>query len=80
MELLEGALVEVFPEGARHHWVMEELAEHLIQSLSGELKVRVGGPFAASDVSQPEPDIAVVPRARYDAEHPSTALLLVEVA
>jgi Uma2 family endonuclease len=37
-------------------------------------------PFAASDDSEPEPDIAVVPLAKYWDEHPTRALLVVEVA
>lgn len=80
VELLEGALVEVSPEGPRHRSVINMLAEHLIRSLPRDLLVQVAGPWAASDRSEPEPDIAVVPRERYDRDHPGKALLLVEVS
>jgi hypothetical protein len=37
-------------------------------------------PFALSDVSEPEPDFAIVPLGDYANEHPATAYFLVEVA
>ena len=80
IELLEGALVEMSPEGARHHWFIYQLVEHLMLSLPRRVMVRQAGPWAASDVSEPEPDVAIVPRARYDRHHPDTTLLLMEVA
>jgi Uma2 family endonuclease len=42
--------------------------------------VRFQSAFAASDQSEPEPDIAVVPVAEYLDEHPKVAFLVVEVA
>jgi len=42
--------------------------------------VRIQSPFAALDTSEPEPDVAVVPLGDYDDEHPSTALVIIEVA
>ena len=38
------------------------------------------GAFAASDISEPQPDILIVPNGNYWAEHPTHALLVVEVA
>jgi Uma2 family endonuclease len=40
----------------------------------------VQGPFAASEDSEPEPDLAVYPLQSYAHEHPSQALLVIEVA
>jgi Uma2 family endonuclease len=42
--------------------------------------VRVQAPFGASDVSEPEPDLAIVAPGDYLTEHPSRAFLLIEVA
>jgi Uma2 family endonuclease len=42
--------------------------------------VRIQAPFAASDGSEPEPDLALVPLGEYDEAHPGVAHLLVEVA
>jgi Uma2 family endonuclease len=42
--------------------------------------VRVQSAFAASDGSEPEPDLAVVPAGDYDDAHPSEAHLIIEVA
>lgn len=42
--------------------------------------VRVQQPFAASDESEPEPDIALVPPGRYAKAHPARAFLIIEVA
>jgi Uma2 family endonuclease len=39
-----------------------------------------GNPIALSDLSEPEPDIAVFPPATYRGHHPTTATLLAEVS
>lgn len=80
VELLEGMLVEMSPEGPRHRWVIDLLADHLTHALPRQWLVAAGHPWIAGDVSLPEPDLAIVPRARYERRHPDEALLLVEVA
>src|SRR5580704_11900392 len=52
----------------------------LVRALGDRAEVRVQAPFGASDVSEPEPDLAVVPPGSYLDEHPSRAHLLIEVA
>jgi Uma2 family endonuclease len=42
--------------------------------------VRVASSLAATDDSEPEPDIAVVPRGDHHKAHPTTAYLLIEVS
>ena len=42
--------------------------------------MRVQLPFAASDDSEPEPDLVLVPPRRYADRHPRQAYLLIEVA
>lgn len=80
VELLEGMLVPMSPQGSRHAYVIQELTALLVPAVAGRGRVRVQLPFAGSDVSEPEPDIAVVPPGDYSAEHPDRALLVVEVA
>jgi Uma2 family endonuclease len=80
VELLGGMLVEMSPIGTRHAATVDRLTELLITALARRARVRIQGPFAASDDSEPEPDLAIIPRADYDDEHPSTASLIIEVA
>ena len=42
--------------------------------------VRVQQPLVSGDDSEPEPDIAIVPKASYSAAHPDRAMLVIEVA
>jgi Uma2 family endonuclease len=79
VELLGGVLVEMSPQGTAHSSAVTVLARRLIQQLDERAVVRVQMPFAASDVSEPEPDVAVVPSQSYARAHPSEAYLLVEV-
>jgi len=80
IELLEGVLVEMSPEGASHAWVIQELVQAFSGKLAANLRLRVGNPLAASKWSEPEPDLAIVPVGDYRRAHPGTAILLIEVA
>jgi Uma2 family endonuclease len=80
VELLDGVLVEMNPQGTRHAATVQRLNPLFVRALTGRADVRVQSPFVASDISEPEPDIAIVPPGDYDATHPSQAFLLVEVA
>jgi Uma2 family endonuclease len=80
VELLDGVIVEMNPQGTRHAATVQRLNRLFVPALVGRADVRVQSPFVASDISEPEPDIAVVPSGDYDATHPTHALLLVEVA
>lgn len=80
VELLYGVIVPMSPQKAPHAATVARLVEKLILALAGRASVRAHSPFAASDDSEPEPDIAVVPSGDYEREHPSSAYLLVEVA
>jgi Uma2 family endonuclease len=80
IELLEGVLVEMTPQGIPHAAVIERLTRLLVLALDPRGRVRVQLPFAASDISEPEPDLAVVPPGDPDESHPERALLLIEVA
>jgi Uma2 family endonuclease len=80
VELLRGVLVEMSPQGARHADVSALLTELLIRALPRMTQVRCHLPFAASDDSEPEPDVAVYPARTFGEDHPDTAFLLIEVA
>lgn len=81
VELLEGVIVRIPPpHGPEHDGTIQKLGLRLIALLGTRAVVRFQSAFAASDQSEPEPDIAVVPVAEYLDEHPKVAFLIVEVA
>lgn len=80
VELLYGLIVAMTPQDPAHAHPVQALNKLLLPRLLGRAEVRVQAPFAASDDSEPEPDIAVVPPGSYREEHPSRAYLIVEVA
>jgi hypothetical protein len=73
IELLNGALVPMSPTGPSHSSSVQKLATLLLPALLGRAAVRVQSPFAALELSEPEPDIVVAPPGDYDTEHPSSA-------
>jgi Uma2 family endonuclease len=81
VELLEGVIVEMSPQGEGHSGAIAQLNELLVLALSGRAKIRPRCSFVAGEYSQPEPDLAVVrvPRNIKDP-HPKKAFLIVEVA
>ncbi len=80
IELLRGVLVEMSPIGWLHHEVVRWLTTKLIRQLDEPVVVSCQGPIAASDWSEPEPDIAVFLQDRGRRDHPSELLLVIEVA
>lgn len=80
VELLFGLVVRMTPIDPAHAESAESLRPLLERQLGDRARVRSGNPFAASDISEPEPDIMVVPYQRYWHEHPTHAFLIVEVS
>jgi Uma2 family endonuclease len=80
IELLRGMLVAMTPQSSQHMHTISRLTRWLVPALLDRADVRVQGPLAASEDSEPEPDIAVVPPGDYSSGHPSNALWLIEVA
>jgi Uma2 family endonuclease len=80
IELLDGEMVAMSPIGTAHNSVVQKLNELLVLALHGRASVRCQSSFAASELSEPEPDFAIVPRGEYDLDHPSEAYLIIEVA
>lgn len=82
VELIEGQVMEVAPVGSVHATMVTVIAEILQRAAGGGYFVRVQQPFVVSDLSEPEPDIALIAGTARDylKSHPTKAMLLVEVA
>ncbi len=82
VQLVDGMLVAMSPQGRPHAFVIQELNRLLVRALPDAFKVLTQLPLTLGEDSEPEPDLAVV-HARDAAsrtEHPTTALLVIEVA
>lgn len=80
VELLFGMVVPMSPVDPAHDESTYRVANMLRQRLGARARVREQAALAASDVSEPQPDVAVVPEIDYWNEHPTKAFLIVEVA
>ncbi|TMQ17727.1 MAG: Uma2 family endonuclease [Deltaproteobacteria bacterium] len=80
VELLGGLLVKMSPQHAPHASTVQKLNELLMPQVQRRFTVRIQSPLALSDDTEPEPDVAVVPLGDYELEHPTTALLIIEVS
>ena len=83
VELLNGEIVEMSPEGEIHAYSSDEAGEYLIYLLGDRAKVRQGKPITLlHSNSEPEPDIAIVQRLgkTYQDHHPypENIFLLIE--
>lgn len=80
VELLFGMVIPMSPIDPAHGESVHRLSEILTEQLTGRARVRVQSSFAASDESEPEPDIDVIGTGRYWTDHPQRSFLIVEVA
>jgi len=80
VELLFGMVVKMSPIDPAHSESVVQVADLLRDPLRGRARVRLHSPFAASEWSEPEPDVFVVPNGEYWTAHPDRAYLVVEVA
>jgi Uma2 family endonuclease len=84
LELLDGAIVEMTPIGSPHASTVTRLNRRLTTGLGDRAVVSVQNPVVLSDLSEPQPDLAVLrPQAGFYASghpHPADALLVIEVA
>ncbi|NJK38873.1 MAG: Uma2 family endonuclease [Oscillatoriales cyanobacterium RM2_1_1] len=60
IELLEGELIKMSPEGTPHAGAIRDLARFLTFQLGNRAEVSDGHPVTLSETSEPEPDIAIV--------------------
>jgi Uma2 family endonuclease len=82
IELLDGLLVVREPQGSLHAAVVAQVRAVLEKAFGARYHARVGAPVALDEMSEPEPDLAVV-RGRpmeYRRGHPSEPVLIVEVS
>jgi Uma2 family endonuclease len=79
VELLRGVIVAMSPQGEPHGDIVEWLNNRLVRSIDPSFSVRPALPFAASEWSEPEPDLVIVPADR-PRGHPKAVLLLIEVS
>jgi Uma2 family endonuclease len=72
VELLEGNIVDMAPEGMPHAVYCTEAVEYLRFLLGDRAKVREAHPITLPNHSEPEPDIAIVcaPNSQYLTHHP----------
>lgn len=80
VELIDGLIVRMSPQGPAHASAVEKLNETLVLALRGRARVRPQLPLALGEDSEPEPDLAVVAGDTPRDVHPSQALLVIEVA
>ena len=80
VELLFGMVVPMTPIDPAHVQSTHNVADSLRERLGSRATVRVQAPFAASEISEPEPDILIVPAGTYWDDHPARAFLIVEVS
>jgi Uma2 family endonuclease len=82
LELIDGEIVTMTPQGSGHATAVG-LAEDVLRVVfQVGYHIRGQRPLALEPSSEPEPDIAVVPGSLRDYRdaHPTTAILVVEVA
>lgn len=81
LELLDGVVVRMSPQTSAHAYVIAYLNELLVRALPARFQLRCQLPLTLAR-SEPEPDFAVVERraALRAARHPTTAILVIEVA
>jgi Uma2 family endonuclease len=82
VELVDGEIVAMTPQKSRHATVVHLVAKALEAVFGDGYTVRAKFPLVLDDLSEPEPDVAVVAGSAddYVDEHPTTAVLVVEVS
>ncbi len=72
VELLNGVVVEMSPEGMPHASRSTTTGEYLREVLGSQVQIREGHPITLPSGSEPEPDIAIVQRVQdnYLSHHP----------
>ncbi len=78
-ELIEGVIYSKMPKNPIHSHILRKLNLHLFKILGDQFLLSSENPISFED-SEPEPDISVLPLGDYSKSHPSSALLVVEIA
>ena len=84
IELLQGEIIVMSPEGESHAYYNTEVAEYLRELLGARAKIRDAKPITLPNDSEPAPDIAIVqPLGAIYLEHhpyPENIFWLIEFA
>ncbi len=82
LELIEGEIIEMSPQGSRHATTVQFVAAALREVFGDGFDVRVQLPISLGAASVPEPDVYVAEGSAHDYldAHPTEAVLLVEVS
>lgn len=80
VELIFGMVVAMAPIDPAHCESTNRIHAMLFRRLDGRARVHCQSAFAATDDSEPQPDVLVVPERDYWRDHPERAFLVVEVA
>jgi len=84
VELIAGEIIDMSPIGVLHAAIVDVLLRHFSRLVGESAVIRCQNPLRLNDLSEPEPDIAILrPRADfYTTAHPGPAdvLLVIEVA
>lgn len=81
VELLEGEILRVPAQNFRHAAIITQANRLLISSFPEPWEVRCKVPLDLGLYSQPEPDFAIVaPRPDFAQAHPTSAVLVIEIA
>jgi Uma2 family endonuclease len=81
IELVGGVLVEMSPQGPRHFGLIPYLTHRLVELVGDDYVVSPQGPVIADEISEPEPDFAILSkRDTRITGKPTGALLVIEVA
>jgi Uma2 family endonuclease len=81
VELIDGEIWEMSPQHELHFQAILLAGDVLRDAFGPGHTVRPQGPLKLGAISDPEPDLAVVPGSARDyVEHPTNALLVVEVS
>jgi Uma2 family endonuclease len=80
VELLFGLVVPMTPVDPAHNESAYKVAALIRKRIGDRARVREQVQFAASDISEPQPDVLVYPNGDYWKEHASKAFLVVEVS
>jgi Uma2 family endonuclease len=82
VELIEGRIMVMSPQGPVHSGVVDKVAEILRGVFAQGYWVRSQLPVDLGQPTEPEPDVSVVvgSRADYTQAHPTSAVLIVEVS
>lgn len=82
VQLIKGEIIEMSPMKSGHFTAIRMLTDILAKIFGEGYEIRPQAPLRLGRANEPEPDIAVVEGSvrDYAAEHPTTSLLVVEVA